>query len=1562
MRLKKTVLTICSAIFVTACAMGAASLTNAPMQAFTATAAETTTNVKVENVSLLRGEGTGTNNKQANGIYLKADKNSAPYSGDWTARYGSDTALKINGEAKNATLIHYGDSSYFIEGIGVQDGDVLEIEGTFTGNQGAAVGSSVTFDYVTYTYKKGYWFGNENDVVVTPTLLTKSADRGLYFAISPNEFPSDSLNWSERLYQDREGDNKETAVHYQGSFEGTLLNMPLIKLSDTEYYLAISDVATDPSSFSAQAGDILSIDGYFFYGDKAMYITPVSYTYDGVAWSQIFAPELTVTNRETVVSSNVIDVYPGTSVDELRFTAEQGTVTVTYPDDATENGAFVCKNGVAHSEYVVKIEIALNGIRYEEYRTLRVGYPSFEMENGAAVRLREGSNGLRFIAEMSATDRNALDTANATYGFIIVPKDYVTTGYELTAENVFGANAVYSETKVNGKKLMLHFTDLQPDDIDGDGKYELNASIVNILDANLTREFIGFAYAKVNGKYVFSSYFDGNAENNTRSMYYVAQKAIANREQAETLQTLYIDRYADVLSEHSVTYTVNYTVNHIRTGNGKTLTDTVYYQGELNASVNVTPYSFDGYTCKTDSITVTLYANKENVINLFYTSDVEAEESFEITAWHAPKLDSSRNYDNDNNHAIAENMHAAGITSVILGGPNMSIPTTDVEVAAFKNIIAVFYAHDVQSIVALNGSWFDFGTNDLPDFTGTDGFLGCLAWDEPTSADIDGETLKAMAEAFDRKYGDTATFMVNLFPSYAKEDYLGGGYEQYVNAYCTEVLSKIQNGKKFISVDSYPIRENGDLSTTFLYDLAVLKYYAAANGAEAHICLQSSGWNEGDNSNSRAPTAAEMRMQAYMALAFGMDSYSWFTYAQYEGLQNETQAPVSNGGSMTETYEALKTVNSEISAFKDLYASYTWNGIILGRKKLTQYTAFSKVTNFSAFKKYIKSASDTDFSSVSADQDYLMGILEKDGQKAYSVVNYRAPDKNTTATITLKCSGSKQFTVYRNGKTEIVTVNGSGYKLVLAAGEGAFITSEVPETATFNVMFKNWNGEILQNENVALNEVPSYKGATPTRPQVGDVVYKFVGWDKEVVAATADVVYTAQYLVGEDHVKKAATLLDAIPDYDGVKSDTAYRALTTYLAYVRKYKSELGEYSEPLKVTRWKNLYAAHFVYTFTSGNDVTVDKTTSLSIETKADDWYKDDHGNAYGGLLNITFDQGDGTYEIELPKLCYNSYDEVSFSVFTSSANIAYKVGASEELTGESDKFYTWVIKDGTLTIHFINNYTPEGVVATIPLSENVLSGEESLKIIVTESGWNCIWVSHIIGIFNKTELATDVAETMANNLTAKEDITEENKATVYAALAEYLTYVETKFTAEEKANYTQPQKVTDLKTYFATAFVHTYTSGNDVTVDKNAVVSVVEKTDYWYQDDHENDYGGFLQVTFDQGDGTYEIELPKLCYNIYSEVSFGFYGSVGDNSSITYKVGDSAEITPAGSGTFYTWVIKDGTLTIHLMNNGTPEGVIATIRLSDAVLSGEESLKITATESGWSCLQFSHIIGIF
>ena len=64
----------------------------------------------------------------------------------------------------------------------------------------------------------------------------------------------------------------------------------------------------------------------------------------------------------------------------------------------------------------------------------------------------------------------------------------------------------------------------------------------------------------------------------------------------------------------------------------------------------------------------------------------------------------------------------------------------------------------------------------------------------------------------------------------------------------------------------------------------------------------------------------------------------------------------------------------------------------------------------------------------------------------------------------------------------------------------------------YTVTWKNYDGTVLETDTVHRGDMPSYDGATPTKPAADGKEYTFLGWDKELVPNPGeDVIYTARF-------------------------------------------------------------------------------------------------------------------------------------------------------------------------------------------------------------------------------------------------------------------------------------------------------------------------------------------------------------------------------------------------------------------------------------------------------------------
>ena len=126
-------------------------------------------------------------------------------------------------------------------------------------------------------------------------------------------------------------------------------------------------------------------------------------------------------------------------------------------------------------------------------------------------------------------------------------------------------------------------------------------------------------------------------------------------------------------------------------------------------------------------------------------------------------------------------------------------------------------------------------------------------------------------------------------------------------------------------------------------------------------------------------------------------------------------------------------------------------------------------------------------------------------------------------------------------------------------GDATYTAQFEESTNVYVVTWKNYDGTVLDTNNVPYGQTPEYKGETPVKAATVQYTYTFAGWEPEVDEVTGDAVYTAKFtetvnkytikFVDEDGTVLQTGKLDygSIPSYAGetpVKEATAQYTYT----------------------------------------------------------------------------------------------------------------------------------------------------------------------------------------------------------------------------------------------------------------------------------------------------------------------------------------------------------------------------------------------------------------------------------
>lgn len=206
-------------------------------------------------------------------------------------------------------------------------------------------------------------------------------------------------------------------------------------------------------------------------------------------------------------------------------------------------------------------------------------------------------------------------------------------------------------------------------------------------------------------------------------------------------------------------------------------------------------------------------------------------------------------------------------------------------------------------------------------------------------------------------------------------------------------------------------------------------------------------------------------------------------------------------------------------------------------------------------------------------------------------------------------------------------------------GHAIYTATFTESVNTYTVTWKNEDGTVLEtDEYVVYGAMPSYDGETPEKAATAQYTYTFDGWDKEVVAVTGDVTYTAKFSATVN--KYTVTFVDE----DG----------TTILMAAAEY--EYGTAAEDIvKPTDPTKEATAEFTYSFAGWTPEIADVTANVT----------------YKAIYSEVKNQ-------------YTLSGEIDHGTVTDPVTVDYGTEATITFTPAAGyKFYSWKVNDGDATL---------------------------------------------------------------------------------------------------------------------------------------------------------------------------------------------------------------------------------------------------------------------------------------
>jgi len=174
---------------------------------------------------------------------------------------------------------------------------------------------------------------------------------------------------------------------------------------------------------------------------------------------------------------------------------------------------------------------------------------------------------------------------------------------------------------------------------------------------------------------------------------------------------------------------------------------------------------------------------------------------------------------------------------------------------------------------------------------------GYMIRDEPSAVVF--PQLGRVASEF-RRVDPAHDICVNLFPIYASSEQLGiASYEEYLDKFLSTVKPPA------LCYDHYPFMRHGEDRRDYFHNLEVARRACLKHDTPLWIVVLSGWWQ-----HFRTPTDAELRWQAYGALAYGIRGIAYFTYWP---VKDDYAAVVDYTGAPQPMYDSIKRLNLELS-------------------------------------------------------------------------------------------------------------------------------------------------------------------------------------------------------------------------------------------------------------------------------------------------------------------------------------------------------------------------------------------------------------------------------------------------------------------------------------------------------------------------------------------------------------------------------------------------------------------------------------------------------------------------
>ena len=171
-----------------------------------------------------------------------------------------------------------------------------------------------------------------------------------------------------------------------------------------------------------------------------------------------------------------------------------------------------------------------------------------------------------------------------------------------------------------------------------------------------------------------------------------------------------------------------------------------------------------------------------------------------------------------------------------------------------------------------------------------------------------------------------------------------------------------------------------------------------------------------------------------------------------------------------------------------------------------------------------------------------------------------------------------------SSESTVYTFSGWDKVLTSIVEDTTFYAQYSQSVRQYEIKFANYDGTILETQNVEYNSTPAYSKGTPVREADSQYTYTFSGWSPEVGPARSNQTYTAQYS-GELNEYTVTWMINGVATYESYKygETPAYKGSTPYKPGNAQYSYSFNRWEPEVKKVTGDAVYTAMFDSTINS-------------------------------------------------------------------------------------------------------------------------------------------------------------------------------------------------------------------------------------------------------------------------------------------------------------------------------------------------------------------------------------------